>query len=64
MNEGREKADLEQREWAYQSYSVDSTWAGHSDAPDFLQPSKIHIACQEIAIAAEDNKLVIDWQVI
>lgn len=32
--------------------------------PDFLQPRKVYIACQEIAIAAEDNKLVIDWQVI
>lgn len=32
--------------------------------PDFLQPSKIHIACQEITVAAENNKLVIDWQVI
>lgn len=32
--------------------------------PDFLQPGKTHIACREIAIADENNKLVTDWQVI
>lgn len=64
MNEGGEKTDLEAERVGMLILSHGQHMSREQGPPDFLQPSKIHIACQEIAIAAENNRLVTDWQVI